>query len=123
MTMNLGSGFGAIPKTKIIRELRDYYDGITFIKEDGSEDNTSCNSHSYHVLKKWGVMINDQLQNVGGMNIYPMIFQGANQHTKRYIKQIKHFGYTMEICRGLREKVWKERMRYAVNRNFYKRVL
>lgn len=50
-------------------------------------------------------------------------FQGANQHTKRYIKQIKHFGYTMEICRGLREKVWKERMRYAVNRNFYKRVL
>lgn len=31
-------------------------------------------------------------------------FQGANQHTKRYIKQIKHFGYTMEICRGLREK-------------------
>lgn len=51
MTMNLGSGFGAIPKTKIIRELRDYYDGITFIKEDGSEDNTSCNSHSYHVLK------------------------------------------------------------------------
>lgn len=68
-------------------------------------------------------MINDQLQNVGGMNIYPMIFQGANQHTKRYIKQIKHFGYTMEICRGLREKVWKERIRYAVNRNFYKRVL
>ena len=36
-------------------------------------------------------MINDQLQNVGWMNIYPMIFQGANQHTKKIYKTDKTF--------------------------------
>lgn len=82
LVMNLGSGFGAVPGTEIIRELRDYYNDISFIKEDGSIDKTSCNTHSYNVLKKYGVKVNNKLQNVYGMNIYPMIFQGACQYTK-----------------------------------------
>lgn len=82
LTMNTGSGFGAAPKTEIIRELRDYYDTI-FLVDDGKFDNVSCNSHSYHVLNRYGVKINNQLQNVHGMNIYPMIFQGACQYTKK----------------------------------------
>lgn len=81
--MNLGSGFGAAPKTDIIRELRDYYDRVSFVNDDGIIDNTSCNTHSYLVLKGYGVQINDRFQNVHGMNIYPMIFQGACQHTKK----------------------------------------
>lgn len=81
-TMNLGSGFGAVAKEKIIQELRDYYNDVSFIKEDGSIDNTSCNTHSYRVLRRYGVSINDKVQNVNGMNIYPMIFQGACQHTR-----------------------------------------
>lgn len=82
LVMNLGSGFGAIPKMGIIKELRDYYDNISFIKKDGSIDNTPCTIHSYLVLKHYGVKINNELQNVYGMNIYPMIFQGACQHTR-----------------------------------------
>lgn len=82
MTMNLGSGFGAMPQSDIIKELRDYYEDISFVGEDGKIDNTSCNTHSYQVLKKYGIKINDQLQNVHGMNIYPMIFQGACQYTR-----------------------------------------
>lgn len=82
LTMNLGSGFGAAPKTDIIRELRDYYDNIAFVKDDGTIDKTSCNTHSYYVLKKYGVKINNQLQNVNGMNIYPMIFQGSCAYTR-----------------------------------------
>lgn len=83
LVMNLGSGFGAAPQADIIRELRDYYNDIPFVKENGSIDNTSCNSHSHNVLKKHGVRINDELQNVHGMNIYPMIFQGACQYTRK----------------------------------------
>lgn len=83
LVMNLGSGFGAIPNMNVIKELRDYYDGVTFMNEDGSIDNTSCNTHSYLVLRNYGVKINDELQNVNGMNIYPMIFQGACQYTRR----------------------------------------
>ena len=83
LVMNLGSGFGAIANMDIIKELRDYYDNVKFIKKDGTIDNTSCNTHSYLVLKRYGVKINDELQNVHGMNIYPMIFQGACQYTRR----------------------------------------
>lgn len=83
LTMNLGSGFGAKPNCEIIRELRDYYDDVNFIDENGIVDMTSCNSHSYKVLKKYGVQINNKLQNVRGMNIYPMIFQGACAHTRK----------------------------------------
>lgn len=83
LVMNLGSGFGAIANMDIIKELRDYYDSVKFIKKDGTIDNSSCNTHSYLVLKSYGVKINDELQNVHGMNIYPMIFQGACQYTRR----------------------------------------
>lgn len=81
LVMNLGSGFGAMPHMDIIKELRDYYEEVSFVNDDGTINNTSCNTHSFLVLKEHGVKINDQLQNVQGMNIYPMIFQGACQYT------------------------------------------
>ena len=37
-----GLGFGAVPKLPIIKEMRDDYDNIIFIKEDGSFDQTPC---------------------------------------------------------------------------------
>lgn len=81
LTMNLGSGFGCRAGEPIIKELRDYYDTVDFIREDGSIDKTSCNTHSLKVLTRYGVSINNRLQNVDGMNIYPMVFQGKNQYT------------------------------------------
>lgn len=81
LVMNLGSGFGAVPGCNIIKELRDYYDNVYFLKKDGKIDKTSCNTHSLNVIKNKGFLINDSLQNVNGMNIYPMIFQGACQYT------------------------------------------
>lgn len=82
LVMNLGSGVGAMPGCEIIKELRDYYKTIDFVKEDGSIDKTSCNTHSYNVLKKYGFKVNDSLQKIKEMNIYPMIFQGACSHTR-----------------------------------------
>lgn len=84
LVMNLGSGFGAVPHHPMIRKLRDYYDDVSFVRNDGSIDDTSCNTHSHRVLKKYGVRIDDTLQNVGGMNIYPMIIQGASQYTRTH---------------------------------------
>lgn len=83
LTMNLGSGFGAQPKCEIIKELRDYYDDVDFIDKDGNIDRTSCNSHSYKVLRKYGVQINNKLQRIKEMNIYPEVFQGACAHTRK----------------------------------------
>lgn len=96
LTLNMGSGFGAIPHHPMIKKIRDYYDDIKFIKKDGTIDNTSCNSHQLVLLSKMGYRNDDSLQNIGGMNIYPMIFQGANSHTKEYMANEKtywiHYG-------------------------------
>lgn len=84
LTLNMGSGFGAVPNHPMIKKIRDYYDDISFVKEDGTIDNTSCNSHQLVLLSEMGYRNDDSLQNIGGMNIYPMIFQGANSHTREY---------------------------------------
>lgn len=91
LTMNLGSGFGCKPGEKLIKELRDYYFDRSFIQSDGSIDNTSCNTHSLKILMKYGVQINNKLQNVCGMNIYPMIIQGKNSHTGKQVVSGKTF--------------------------------
>ena len=81
LTMNLGSGFGACPGSDIIRELRDYYDNVSFYCEDGSVNLTPCNTHNFFVIKKYNYQISNRLQNINGMNIYPMSFQGINSYT------------------------------------------
>lgn len=82
LVMNLGSGFGAKPKCKIIKLLRDYYDNIKFIDELGHVDKTTCNTHNFIVLQQLGYIVGNKVQNVCGMNIYPMVFQGACQYTR-----------------------------------------
>lgn len=77
LMMTLGAGFGAHPGCEIIKELRDYYDNASFLKPDGTIDDTACMMHNYAVLKNYGYQLNDTLQNIKGMNIYPMIFQST----------------------------------------------
>ncbi|MCI5933897.1 MAG: hypothetical protein MRZ65_00050 [Lachnospiraceae bacterium] len=79
--MNTGSGFGAVSGFPLIKELRDYYDND--VLGDKSEMNVkkSCNTHNYMVLRKYGMKLTHTMQSVHGMNIYPMIFQGAAQYT------------------------------------------
>lgn len=49
----------------------------------GLNDNTSCNSQNFQVLRKYGFQVNDQLQKIKEMNIYPMILAGAAIYTKK----------------------------------------
>lgn len=83
LTLNTGSGFGCVPGMDIIREFRDYYNDVNFVNEDGSINMDSCNTHQLRVLYREGYNIDDTLQNIQGMNIYPMIFQGKNAYTGR----------------------------------------
>ena len=91
LTLNLGSGFGAVPKSEMIKTLMDDYEKARFIREDGTIDNTSCNSRHYMLIRKMGFLLGDNQQKVMDMNIYPMIFQGACSHTKTIRKTEKTF--------------------------------
>ena len=76
LTWNAGSGFGARPGVEILRQACEYYQNLHFRRADGTIDRRSCNSHQYELLRKMGYRVTDKFQTFGGMNIYPMIFQG-----------------------------------------------
>ncbi len=110
LTMNLGSGFGAKKHCPVIKEIRDYYNFVHFVLEDGTIDSTSCNSHQLVQLSEWDYRNDDSLQKVKGLNIYPMCFQGANCYTKEYKVSEKtfwiHYGnmsWFEKDCRGENE--------------------
>ncbi|GHV17439.1 hypothetical protein AGMMS49938_18210 [Fibrobacterales bacterium] len=68
---NLGLGFGAKPNSKIISELRDYYDRVSFYNEDGTLNQTDCLHHQDCVLKKYGYKNMNIPQVIEGLIVYP----------------------------------------------------
>lgn len=82
LTMNLGCGFGARPYSIALEKHLEYYAELAFLLKDGSPDKTSCNTHSFRLLSKYGIKIDNKLQKVLDMWIYPMSFQGADQYNR-----------------------------------------
>ena len=69
---NTGLGFGATPKLPIIKELRDDYDNINFIKENGSFDRTPCPYFQTDLLLKKGLEQDcNSIQEIEGLTIFP----------------------------------------------------
>lgn len=66
-----GLGFGAIPKLQIIKELRDYYEELSFVKEDGTLNKIVGPAHQTNYLLKKGLIQNDSLQEIEGLTIFP----------------------------------------------------
>lgn len=79
--LNFGAGFGAMSGMDIIRELRDYYDTADFISGDGGINRQPAQYHTYQVMRKYKYQVDDQFQQIEGMNIYPMIMAGTNAYT------------------------------------------
>ena len=79
---NTGNGFGAIPKLPIIKELRDDYENIACIKEDGSFDQTTCPVFQTEFLLKKGLRKDNSLQEIDGLTIFPIeYFCPKNSHS------------------------------------------
>lgn len=68
---NTGLGFGAIPKLPIIKEFRDNYEHINFIKEDGSFNQTVCSVFQTEILLKKGLKFDNSIQEIEGLTIFP----------------------------------------------------
>ena len=109
--VNLGNGFGAPPGHSLIKELRDYYDGLQFIDSHGKCDLTTCVMHQYNVLKKYGFKPNGQYQIIQGMTIFPEQLNGidAYSHIKtiRPCTKLMHYGtasWSTSVLSTAREK-------------------
>ena len=84
-----GLGFGAQAGNSLIKDLRDYYDNISFFNEDSSLNLTPAPRHNMKVFLKHGVKMNNEYQRVEENVIYPSeyfcpkIFKtGATHKTK-----------------------------------------
>lgn len=74
LRVNTGLGFGAVRGMDLFREMRDYYDGISFIQEDGSQDLTACPTFQTKVLQKHGLKRNGEYQIVGNIAVLPVTY-------------------------------------------------
>lgn len=69
-----GLGFGAVKGNELIREMRDYYEEISFIKEDGTHDLTACPTFQTRVLQRHGLKKNGEYQVIGDVAILPVTY-------------------------------------------------
>lgn len=66
-----GAGVGAVSKSQIIAELRDYYNNISFYNQDGTLNQADNLQHQIKVLKSYGYKGKNYPQLINGLMIYP----------------------------------------------------
>lgn len=64
--------FGAVPYNEQVLRLRNYYDEISFINNDGTLNMKPCTDHQNPLFKKFGYSMNNSQQNIDGNMVYPM---------------------------------------------------
>lgn len=70
--INFGQGFGAVMENEIIKKLRDDYDSLVFAEQDGSLNLTPSPQINTKVLQSCGVLVNNTMQKLGGLIVYPV---------------------------------------------------
>lgn len=66
-----GSGFGAIRGHRLIKDLRDYYDNVSFYLEDGNLNMKTCYVYQHPVIEEYGFSLEEQYQKKDGIVLYP----------------------------------------------------
>lgn len=69
--VNPGLGFGAEPKNKTIKALRDIYDNVDFMKKDGDLNIVAIPVYTTDYLVKKGLVKKDEKQKISEINVYP----------------------------------------------------
>jgi hypothetical protein len=70
--VNFGSGFGGVSGFPLLKEIRDSYNDISFIKNDGSLNLTPSPVLQTDFLLKHGLKRNSGFQVIQGLAIYPV---------------------------------------------------
>lgn len=70
--VNPGLGLGVNPGLGLYKELLDLYSTLSFIKSDGSLNTKTIVAYTTELLCKYGLKNTSDIQNVSGINIYPV---------------------------------------------------
>lgn len=83
--INFGNGFGAVKDNVLIRELREAYNQVQFLKSDGSLNITPCVYYQEPVLERFHVQFNGKYQKRNGVVIYPSEVLDAQNHWSKKV--------------------------------------
>lgn len=95
--VNLGQGFGAVKGHPIIKEMRDMYEKLTFVNEDGTLNLTPSPAYQTEVLVRHGLGKSGSFQIIDNVTVYPeKLLNGKNERTRIVetlpcTKMIHHF--------------------------------
>ena len=82
--VNFGLGFGAGKNNAILSEMKDYYDAMLFLSQDGTLNQTTCPVIQTEIMKRHGLICNGEFQVVEGMTVYPSrVLCGMSPHSFR----------------------------------------
>lgn len=70
-TIALGLGFGSVAGNPMILEMRNEYDKISFVKADGTFNLTPSPYYQTHFFLQRNIILNNSIQKIQGMVIYP----------------------------------------------------
>ena len=106
--INGGIGFGAEKGNKIIKSLRDMYNDLNFVNEDGSLNLTPSPKYITDLLQTKGLSSNNTEQLIENVRIYPRDFFSPKEYISNRIKitdntyTIHHFNASWKSKREIR---------------------
>lgn len=119
-----GLGFGAKKHHPLMKQLRDMYDDISFVKEDGSLNMVAIPVYTTKLLEKKGFKRENKFQQIGSVSIYPtpyfapMDFLTGEIELKPETISIHHYSALWQSKTNLQHI---EKMR-QINRRFGKKL-
>jgi len=84
-----GLGFGAVKHNNILAEIKEYYDGQSFLQEDGTLNKRACPYIQTEIMEKHGLKGNGTFQIVDGMTVLPpRVLCGMSSNSFRVLRDL-----------------------------------
>lgn len=70
--VNTGQGFGSVKDNPILKENMDFYENYSFLDKRGNFKKIICVEVTTNILKKYGLIKKNQIQDLGHITVYPI---------------------------------------------------
>lgn len=113
--VNSGSGLGAVKHHEMIKDMLDLYEGLSFVKEDGSLNSYYNTFYETKYLIKNGFRIQNQYQKIGTMDCLPrevLMPEGViglrDNYTKNTIARHKINPYDRSVIAAIQDRLYSD---------------